>query len=195
MPETSTGLLRAARDCANDDAWRRLVSLYEPLLHGWLRRQGVQHADADDLVEDTLATVARQLPTFQHNGHVGAFRSWLRGILVNRLRTFRRAQRVRSVCHADTDLLHRLADVLADPGSDLACQWDDDHDRFIARRMLERIEPEFQAKTWRAFCRVALDGADPDLVAAELDLSLASVYAAKSRVLKRLQQEAGLFLG
>jgi hypothetical protein len=38
MPETSTGLLCAARDCANNDAWRRLVGLYEPLLQGWLRR-------------------------------------------------------------------------------------------------------------------------------------------------------------
>jgi RNA polymerase sigma factor (sigma-70 family) len=194
MPETSTGLLRAARDCANDDAWRRLVCLYEPLLQGWLRRQGVQHADADDLVEDTLVTVAQELPIFQHSGQTGAFRSWLRGILVNRLLTVRRSQRVRSICHADSDILHRLADVLADPHRDLARQWDDDHDRFVARKVLERIEPAFQPATWQASRRVALDGADPDLVAAELDVSLASVYAAKSRVLKRLRQEAEVFL-
>ncbi len=194
MHETSTGLLRAARDHANDDAWGRLVSLYEPLLQGWLRRQGVQHADADDLVADTLATVAQELPTFRHNGQVGAFRSWLRGILVNRLLTFRRSQRVRSICPADSDMLHRLADVLADPDSDLARQWDDDHDRYVARKVLEQIEPEFQPQTWLAFRRVALDGADPDLVAAELNVSLASVYAAKSRVLKRLRQEAADFL-
>jgi RNA polymerase sigma factor (sigma-70 family) len=194
MPETSTGLLRAARDCANDDAWGRLVSLYEPLLQGWLRRQGVQHADADDLVEETLATVAQELPNFSHNGHTGAFRSWLRGILVNRLRALRRSQRVRSICPADNNILHRLADVLADPGSDLARQWDDDHDRHVARKVLERIESEFQPTTWQAFRRVALDGADADLVAAELDISLASVYAAKSRIMKRLRQEAAVFL-
>lgn len=194
MPETSTGLLRAARDCGNDDAWRRLVCLYEPLLQGWLRRQSVQHADADDLVEDTLATVVQELPTFQHNGRAGAFRSWLRGILVNRLRAFRRSQRVRSICPADSGILHRLADVLADPASELARRWDDDHDRYIARKVLERIEGEFQPATWQAFRRVALDGADPDLVAAELDISLASVYAAKSRVMKRLRQEAAVFL-
>jgi RNA polymerase sigma-70 factor (ECF subfamily) len=194
MPETSTGLLRGARDCSNSDAWQRLVSLYEPLLHGWLRRQGVQHADAEELVAETLATVAHSLPNFQHNGHAGAFRSWLRGILVNRLRTFRRSQRVRSVCHANTDLLQHFAGVLADPDSDLVRQWDDDHDRYIAGKLLERIEPEFQAKTWLAFRRVALEGADHDLVAAELDLSLASVYAAKSHVLKRLRQEAAVFL-
>jgi RNA polymerase sigma-70 factor (ECF subfamily) len=192
--ETSTGLLNAAHDCADGDAWRRLVSLYEPLLQGWLRRQGVQHADADDLVAQTLAAVAQELPTFHHNGRTGAFRSWLRGILINRLRPYRRSQRVRSVCPADSDLIHRLADVLADPQSDLTCRWDEDHDRHIARKLLQRIEPEFQSKTRQAFHRVTLDGADPDLVAAELDISLASVYAAKSRVLKRLRQEAAVLL-
>src|ERR1700758_4172712 len=99
--------------------WRRLVSLYEPLLQGWLRRQGVQHADAEDLVGDTLTTLARPPPTFRHSGRPRAFRSWLRGVLVNRLRAFRRSQRVRSGCRADTDP-HRLADVLADPDSDLS---------------------------------------------------------------------------
>jgi RNA polymerase sigma-70 factor (ECF subfamily) len=194
MPETSTGLLCAARDCTNDDAWRRLVGLYEPLLQGWLRRQGVQHADAEDLVEDTLATLARSLPTFCHNGRPGAFRSWLRGILVNRLRTFRRSRRARRARRAAIDP-HRLADVLADPDSDLSRGWDDDHDRYVARRLLERIEPEFQPRTWLAFRRVAIDGADPDLVAGELALSVASVYAAKSRVLKRLREEAADLLG
>jgi RNA polymerase sigma-70 factor (ECF subfamily) len=193
MPETSTGLLCAARDCANDDAWRRLVGLYEPLLQGWLRRQSVQHADADDLVEDTLATVARQLPAFRHNGRPGAFRSWLRGILANRLRTFRRSRRVRFGCRTVIDL-DRLADVLADPESELSRGWDEDHDRFVARQLLERLEPEFQAKTWQAFRRVVIDGAKPDHVAAELGVAVASVYAAKSRVLKRLREEAATFL-
>ena len=190
MSTTSTGLLRAARDPSDNAVWQRFLDLYEPLLHGWLRRQGVQHADAEELVQDVLAAVALALPTFQHNGRTGAFRCWLRQMLVNRLRVFRRSQQVRSVCRADSEQLHRLAEVLADADSDLSQRWGDDHDRFVAGKLLARIEPEFQPKTWRAFQRVALDGADPDLVAAELDLSVASVYAAKSRVLKRLHEEA-----
>jgi RNA polymerase sigma-70 factor (ECF subfamily) len=193
MSATSTELLRGARDCTNNEAWLRLVRFCEPLLHGWLRCRGVQPADADDLVQETLATVVREAPTFQPNGHAGAFRCWLRKVLINRLRRFRRAQRVRSICRPDSDLLGRLADVVDDPGSDLTCRWDDDHDRHVARQVLERIERAFQPRTWQAFRRVALQAADPALVAAELDLSLASVYAAKSRVLRRLRQEAAGF--
>ena len=190
MTPTSTTLLARARDLSDRPAWERLVNLYEPLLHGWLRRQGVQHVDAEDLVQAVLSAVAVELPNFSHNGRTGAFRAWLRNILVNRLRAFRRSQQVRSVCRTNTNVIDRLADVLDDPDSDLTRRWDDDHDRFVARRLLERVRAEFQPKTWQAFQRVAVDGADPDAVAAELGLSVASVYAAKSRVLKRLHEEA-----
>jgi RNA polymerase sigma-70 factor (ECF subfamily) len=56
--------------------------------------------------------------------------------------------------------------------------------------MMEKIEAEFQPKTWQAFLSLAIEGVNPELVAAELGLSLDSVYAAKSRVLRRLRQEA-----
>jgi RNA polymerase sigma-70 factor (ECF subfamily) len=194
MPATSTGLLRTASDPAAVDAWGRLVSLYEPLLHGWLRREGVQHADSEDLVQEILTTVAQELPHFRHNGQTGAFRSWLRQVLANRLRAFRRAQRTRSLVQPNIDLLDRLADQLHDPATDLSRRWDEDHDRYLARKLLQRLEPAFQPRTWRAFERVAVEGANPEQVAQELGLTIDAVYAAKSRILKRLQQEAVPFL-
>jgi RNA polymerase sigma factor (sigma-70 family) len=183
-------LLHAARDCTNNEAWRRLVSLCEPLLYGWLRCRNVQDADADDLVQETFVALAREAPTFQPHEHPGAFRSWLRKALLNRLRNFRRAQQVHSICRPDSQLLDRLAGTMDDLSSDLARREDDDHDGHVARQVMERIEPKFQPKTWQAFRRVALEGADPELVAAELHLSRSSVYVAKSRVLSRLRQEA-----
>src|SRR5690348_2074087 len=98
-------LLHAARDTTNNEAWLRLVSACEPLLYGWLRCQDVQHADAEDLVQETLATLVLEAPTFQPIGHPCAFRCWLHRVLINRLRHFRRALRVRLICRPDSDLL------------------------------------------------------------------------------------------
>jgi RNA polymerase sigma-70 factor (ECF subfamily) len=183
-------LLHSARDATDNEAWVRLVSACEPLLYGWLRYQNLQHADAEDLVQETLATLVLKAPTFQPIVHPRAFRCWLHKVLINRLRHFRRALRVRLICRADSELLDLLATAVDDSRSDLTRQWDDDHDGDVARAVMQRIEPEFQPKTWQAFRRVALEGADPKLVATELELSLASVYTAKSRVLRRLRQEA-----
>jgi RNA polymerase sigma factor (sigma-70 family) len=183
-------LLHSARDATGNAAWVRLVNVCEPLLYGWLRCQNLQHADTEDLVQETLATLALEAPTFQPSWHPRAFRCWLYKVLTNRLRDFRRSQRVRSICHSDSRLLDGLADFLHDYRSDLKRQLDIDHDSHVARQAMERIEPEFQLKTWQAFRRVAIEGADPKSVAAELNLSLDSVYAAKSRILRRLRQEA-----
>ncbi len=183
-------LLEEARDCTNNEAWRELVSQCKPLLYGWLRCQGIQDVDADDLVQETLATLALEAPAFRPNRHPRAFRCWLYKVLSNRLLNFRRSQHVRSICHAGSELLDKLADTIDDFRSDLTRRWDEEHARHIARQMMERIEAEFQPRTWQAFRSLAMEEVDPELVAAELGLSLDSVYAAKYRVLRRLRQEA-----
>jgi RNA polymerase sigma-70 factor (ECF subfamily) len=183
-------LLHAARDGTNQEAWRRLVGRCAPLLHDWLRCQHLQHADADDLVQETLLTLAVEAPTLQPNGDPGALRHWLHKVLVNRLLNFRRTQRVRSICRCDSELLDQLVDTIDDSRSDGTSRGEDDQDGHVARQVMQRIEPEFHPKTWQAFRRVALEGDDPEIIAAELHLSLSSVYVAKCRVLNRLRQEA-----
>jgi len=150
----------------------------------------VQHADAEDLVQETLAVVAAQLKRFEHNHRLGAFRCWLRRTLVNQLRVLRRSQKVRSTTLANSAHLLSLAEALEDPKGSLARIWEHDHDRYVVRKLLERIEPDFQPSTWQAFRLAVLQGTEPEQVAAELGISVDSVYAAKSRVLKRLRQEA-----
>ncbi len=193
MAETSFSLLdRLCSPKADAEAWRRLVDLYTPLIHGWLRRHAVAPADADDLTQEVLAVVVRELPNFKHNQQRGAFRTWLRTITVNRLRVLWRARQHRPIATGDSDFL-KVLDELEDPQSGLSRLWDQEHDEHVARRLMELVEPHFEATTWRAFRRVVLDGARAADVAAELHLSVNAVLLAKSRVLSRLRQEsAGL---
>ncbi len=188
MSATSATLLERLRDRADAEAWQRLVELYTPLLTGWLRRHALQPSDVDDLVQEVLAAVARDIGRFEHNRRVGAFRHWLRTILANRLREFWRAQRARPTATGESDFADILAQ-LEDSGSGLSRLWDREHDEHVVRRLLAMIEPQFTPSTWQAFRRLVLDGERPDAVAAELGLSVNAVFIAKSRVLQRLRQE------
>jgi RNA polymerase sigma-70 factor (ECF subfamily) len=78
---------------------------------------------------------------------------------------------------------------LEDPASPLSQLWDQEHDRFLARRLLRLIEGEFEPATWQAFKKVALEGARASAVAVELNISVNAVFIAKSRVMRRLRQE------
>jgi RNA polymerase sigma-70 factor (ECF subfamily) len=170
------------------DAWKRFVDLYTPVIRGWLRRHRLPEADVDDLSQDVLTVVVRELPGFRHDGRPGAFRRWLRVVTVNRLRGLWRQRRSQPQGTGDTDFL-KMLDQLAEPDSPLSRQWDQEHDRHVAERVLQMAEPDFEATTWRAFRRVALENVRAAAVAAELGMSVNAVLLAKSRVLRRLRQE------
>ena len=165
------------------------MSLYRPLLMAWLRKYHVQDFDLDDLMQEVLMAVAKDLPTFDHNGRTGAFRAWLRSIMVNRLRNFWRSRGRQLQAQGGSDIQLRLAQ-LDDPSSEMSQLWNQQHDLHVAQQLLQQVEPDFTAQTWAAFTRVAIDGQRADAVAVELGISTNAVFIAKSRVLSRLRREA-----
>lgn len=188
MEDTRYTLLTRAAS-GDEGAWQRLTALYRPLILGWLVKHGVEHHDAEDLTQEVLLSVTRRLGEFEPSGRRGAFRAWLRTIAVNRTRDFWKAGRHRPVAPGGSDIL-LLAEQLEDDTSDLARRWDEEHDRYVLRRLLEMIEREFEPQTVQAFRRLALDGAAANEVAGELGISVGAAYVAKSRVLKRIRDEA-----
>jgi RNA polymerase sigma-70 factor (ECF subfamily) len=188
MFETSASLLERLRHQGDAADWERLVGLYTPLLRGWLRRHEVPDGEVDDLVQEVLAVLVRELPHFQYDPGRGSFRAWLRTVTAHRLRNFWRSRRHHPPAAGGSDPARRLEE-LEDPHSGLSREWEREHDRHVAHRLLELIEPDFEAATWQAFRRLALDGAPAAEVATELGLSLNAVYLARYRVLRRLREE------
>jgi RNA polymerase sigma-70 factor (ECF subfamily) len=188
MDETRQSLLLRAR-AGEEGAWEDLTGLYRPLIVGWLSRQGVPPGDLEDLGQDVLLSVVRHLPAFQHSGRRGAFRSWLRAIACSRTADYWRAADAGAQAEGGSGATAALQQ-LADPDSDLNRRWDEEHDRYVLACVLDLVEEEFEPATLRAFRRLALDGASGAEVAEELGLSVSAVYAAKSRVLARIRQEA-----
>ncbi len=195
MSLTSASLLERLQQSPDEEAWRRLVELYTPLIHGWLRRHAdLQANDADDLTQEVLASLVRRLPRFRHNQRPGAFRAWLRTVTVNCLRDFWRRRRGRPWNAAGGDPARLLAE-LEDSASGLSRVWDEEHDRHVAAALLERVRGEFTPSTWEAFRQLALEGRSAAEVAAALDMTPNAVLIAKSRVLRRLREEGRGLIG
>jgi len=164
-----------------------MVDLYSPLIRKWLGRYGLAESDVDDILQTVLSAIVANLPQFQHNGRVGAFRSWIRTITVNSVRQKFRADRKRPGSPGGSAFLASL-DELDDPDSGLSQLWDRAHDAQVLRTLMTWAELEFEAKTWLAFRRQVLDEAQPSSVAAELEMTVNAVLIAKSRVMKRLRE-------
>ena len=183
MESTSPSLLERLKVAAPGAAdWRRLNDLYLPLIRHWVGRAGLA-AEADDLAQEVLIALFRGLRAFDRRRD-GAFRAWLRAVTVNKVRSHFRAARPEV---PDRD---GFLDGLADPASDLSAAWDRDHDRHVFDRLLAVVRPDFADHTWEAFRLFALEGRTVAEAAAATGLSENGVMQAKSRVLKRLREEA-----
>jgi RNA polymerase sigma-70 factor (ECF subfamily) len=188
MNETRQSLLLRAQ-AGETDAWKGLTDLYRPLILAWLNRQGVPAGDLEDVSQEVLLSVVKQLPCFEHSGHRGAFRSWLRTIVCRRTADYWRAIDADTQARGGSGATAALQQI-ADPDSELNRQWDEEHDRYVVHCLLDLVEKEFEQITLQAFRRLALDGISGAEAAQELGLSVAAVYVAKSRVLARIRQEA-----
>ena len=187
MLSTSVSLLQKAQTGSDPAAWRRLHDLYAPLIESWLRRDGsLREQDVADLRQDIMAVLVKHLPRFQWRG-AGSFKGWLRAVVGNQVKTWRRQRHAAASGGSDAGLL--LAQ-LEDPASAPSRTWDEEHDRFVLQRLLALIQGDFEPATWEAFRRFTLDGQASGDVARDLGVAVDVVYTAKSRVLARLRHEA-----
>jgi RNA polymerase sigma-70 factor (ECF subfamily) len=176
---TRPSLLVRLRDLTDAESWQTFVTTYAPLIYAYCRRRGAQDADAADVAQEVLTRVARAVRTFEYQPERGRFRDWLGTVTRRALALYQRKQ-AREARGAE------LGQVI-DPEPE--AEWTADFHARVLGVALERIRGHFEAATWGAFLRVWQDGRPALEVSRELSLSIDSVYAAKSRVLKRLWEE------
>jgi RNA polymerase sigma-70 factor (ECF subfamily) len=191
---TSVSLLDRLKAAGPDDAdWLRFQDIYLPLLRQWLGRVPGLGDEASDLAQEVFLVVVRELPRFQRRRE-GSFRAWLRQVTVNKVWSQRKRRRRQADAGREPDATDQYFEQLADPRGDLAQEWDRDHDQHVFQELLAIVQPDFSPTVWEAFCRFARQGHPAAQVAEELGLSVNAVLQAKSRILRRLRQEAGNLL-
>ena len=87
-PSTRPSLLVRLRDSQDHEAWTQFVNVYGPLIYGFARRQGVQDADAADLMQDVMRSVSAAIGRLDYDRNQGTFRGWLFTVVRNQLLRF-----------------------------------------------------------------------------------------------------------
>ncbi len=183
---TRASLLIQLRDPSNAEAWSEFVSLYMPLLHGYAMKFGLQDSDAADLAQDTIRQVIRNIDRFDYTRERGSFRGWLLTIARNQIRRNSQKFTNRERGTGDTDHIRM---VNAQPSREESDQWEAEYQRVLFSVAAEKIKCEFRSTTWLAFWHTAVEGNVAVRVSEQLNISLAAVYIARSRVLARLREE------
>jgi RNA polymerase sigma-70 factor (ECF subfamily) len=187
-PATRASLLLRLRDDSDAEAWQEFVRLYGPIVYRFARKRGLQDADAADLMQEVLRSVATAAGKLEYDPQRGSFRGWLYTITRNKIYTFLERRRHREQATGDSAMQQRLQ-AAPDRDSELEASWDQEYQQQLASRAMETIRAEFQPGTWQAFWLTAVEGIAAKDAAVQLNSTPGAVYVAKSRVLARLREE------
>jgi RNA polymerase sigma-70 factor (ECF subfamily) len=177
-----------ARDVA---AWDEVVSVYGPLVYRLARRQGLQPADADDLVQEVLAAVARSIEQWLAKPDRGRFRAWLFRIARNASINFLTRPKHRPLATGGSGAMKALASQAASDSS--ANDFDAEYRREVLRWASRQVRESVAEKTWQAFWRTTMQDCPVADAARELNMTVGGIYIARCRVMARLRELAREF--
>lgn len=187
-PETRDTLLLRLRNLTDQQAWEDFVLLYEPLIVRFAIRQGLQDADARDIAQRVLLTVARAAEEFQVGEEHGSFRGWLAKVTTNAVINLVQ----RESKHRGSGRSSIWESLKQEPAasSQLSNAWQDEHRSAIFRIAAQQVQSKFTEEVWSLFWRTAVIGESIESVARELGKSIGAAYAARSRVLASIRKAA-----
>lgn len=164
------------------------MTTFGPIVYRWCRAAHVPMFDAADVVQEVFSSVARGIGDFEQRKSQGSFRSWLATITRNRVADYFRQAAKRQAAVGGTDAMLALQQFAESVDSTISEQ---SADAALAQQILQQVRLEFEPTTWNAFWLVTMENNVASDVAETLGISRASVYQAKSRVLRRLRQRLG----
>ncbi len=180
---TTTRLLDALLEPANEPAWAQLDARYRPVIAGLARRLGLRDADSEEVAQQSLSEFVRVYREGRYDRSKGRLSSWILGIAHNTALRIARTNR--------KDLLPGST-ILAEVPDENALRslWTDERDRAILSRAMAiiRDEAEVDDRTLLAFELVALRSVPAPEAAEQAGMTVEQVYVAKSRMTRRLRE-------
>lgn len=185
--DTRQSLLLRIRNADDRDAWDEFSSIYRPAIVSVALQRGLQNADAEDLAQKVLVSVARAIANWNPDPERAQFRTWLHRITTNAVINAI-SRRKPDQGSGNESVQRQLEQCPASETRDsqsLTIEVRREVFRFAAKKIRHR----FHDDTWQAFWLTSVDGVSIDDARRQLNMSAGSVYAARSRVMRQLKKE------
>lgn len=191
-PETRESLILRLHDAEDREAWEQFTEIYRPVVYRLARLNGLQDADAQDLSQRVLLSVSQSISDWEPRPGV-RFRHWLSRVAKNAVVNLL-TRKPRDLAQGGSDLLPVLAEQAAGE-SGIGQTYEQEYQRQLYRRAADVVRSRADETTWLAFSLTMIDGHSVEYASQQLGLSVGSIYAARSRIVRRLRVEVDRFRG
>jgi RNA polymerase sigma factor (sigma-70 family) len=190
---TRYSLLSRLQDWDDQESWKDFFDTYWRLIYSIALKSGLTEAEAEDVVQETVICVAKDIDKFRRDRRLGSFKGWLRNLTRWRVADQLR-KREPNLLSGDTGsegspTLAEPAEIPVPVDSELERIWDAEWQTNLTKTALERVRRRVKEEHYQMFDLNVLREWPANQVARTLGVSIAHVYLAKHRILALLKKE------
>jgi RNA polymerase sigma-70 factor (ECF subfamily) len=192
---TRASLLNRLKDWDDKESWKDFFDTYWKLIYRVALKAGLADPEAQDVVQETVITVARKIKLFKYDPRQGSFKNWLllitRRRILDRLRKHYRQAAVISASGSPSETGRTAAiEKIPDPASlNVDQAWEEEWQRNLVAAAIERIKRKTSPQQYQIFDLCVLKIWPVSKVARTLGINVARVYLAKHRITRQIKQE------
>ena len=187
-------LLSRLEDRGDQDSWRDFFDTYWRLIYSVAIKSGVTEAEAQDVVQETIISVARDIHKFKRDRTLGSFKGWLRNIIHWRIADQLRKRTRASWGDAPktgADLSRPDIAEIPDPvGGTAESVWEEEWQANLLKAAMETIKPRVKEENYQIFDLYVIKQWPARDVARALGVHVGLVYLVKYRISASLKKEA-----
>jgi len=190
---TRRSLLTRLKDWDDQESWREFFDTYWRLIYATAIKAGLKETEAQEVVQETVISVAKKMSSFKYDPALGKFKGWLMQLTRWRITDQLRKRKPddpgpgrRGDDTRDTATIDRIPD---EGELDIDAVWNDEWERNLFDAALDKVKRQIPGKQYQIFDAYVLREMPPGKVAKSLGVSMAQVYVTKHRVGKLLKKE------
>ena len=191
---TRATLIQRLKNWQDQSSWQDFFDTYWKLIYGVAIKGGLTAAEAQDVVQETMISVAKHMPTFKYDPAIGSFKTWLLNMTRWRI----------------TDQLRKRGPFIAGPfqlpttpppapvrwtrwsiprGRDLDALWDAEWEKNLLDAAMAKVKRRLDPQKYQIFDLYVNKEWTPEKVAATFGISVDQVYLAKHRTTELIKEE------
>jgi RNA polymerase sigma factor (sigma-70 family) len=190
---TRRSLLSRLKNWEDQESWADFFETYWRLIYGFAVKTGLSDAEAQDVVQETVVSVARRMRDFEYDPAVGSFKSWLLLITRRRIADYHRKRRREPHGggeESDADGPVAVEQIADRAPAELEALWEAEWQRNLLEAAIRRVRSRVDPRQFQIFDCYVLKEWSPKEVTRALGVSVGQVYLAKHRVSALVKQEA-----
>ena len=150
---TRYSLLSRLQNWEDNESWRVFFDTYWRLIYAMALKSGLTNTEAQDVVQETIICVAKDIQKFKRDRRLGSFKGWLRNLtrwrIADQLRKragMARADHAAAQCAPEP--LEAIPDV---PGESSESEWEQEWHANLLNAAIQRVKRRVREEQYQLF--------------------------------------------